>query len=93
MIPRQQYRFRSAGSTHGSLRLQFVKLQHRGGVGTQHIFHAHEQLLGPLVEASRALRVGDGLEDASDVGPVISCAARDRIRDWISRGEADGAKV
>ena len=54
---------------------------------------AHEQLLGPLVEASRALRVGDGLEDASDVGPVISCAARDRIRDWISRGEADGAKV
>jgi malonate-semialdehyde dehydrogenase (acetylating)/methylmalonate-semialdehyde dehydrogenase len=54
---------------------------------------AHEQLLPPLVEASRALRVGDGLEEASDVGPVISCAARDRIRDWISRGEADGAKV
>ena len=54
---------------------------------------AHEQLLGPLVEASRALRVGDGLDDDSDVGPVISCAARDRIRDWIERGEADGAKV
>jgi malonate-semialdehyde dehydrogenase (acetylating) / methylmalonate-semialdehyde dehydrogenase len=54
---------------------------------------AHEQLLGPLVAASRALQVGDGLEEASDVGPVISCAARDRIRDWISRGEADGAKV
>ncbi len=54
---------------------------------------AHEQLLGPLVEASRALRVGDGLEEASDVGPVISCAARDRIREWIDRGEAAGAKV
>jgi malonate-semialdehyde dehydrogenase (acetylating) / methylmalonate-semialdehyde dehydrogenase len=54
---------------------------------------AHEQLLGPLVEASRALRVGDGLEESSDVGPVISCAARDRIREWISRGEAAGAKV
>jgi malonate-semialdehyde dehydrogenase (acetylating) / methylmalonate-semialdehyde dehydrogenase len=54
---------------------------------------AHEQLLGPLVEASRALRVGDGLVDSSDVGPVISCAARDRIRDWISRGEAGGARV
>ena len=47
---------------------------------------AHEQLMRPLVEASRALRVGDGLEEASDVGPVISCAARDRIRDWIERG-------
>jgi malonate-semialdehyde dehydrogenase (acetylating)/methylmalonate-semialdehyde dehydrogenase len=54
---------------------------------------AHEQLMGPLTEATRALQVGDGLEESSDVGPVISCAARDRIRDWISRGEADGATV
>jgi malonate-semialdehyde dehydrogenase (acetylating)/methylmalonate-semialdehyde dehydrogenase len=54
---------------------------------------AHEQVMPPLISASRGLRVGDGLEDASDVGPVISCAARDRIRDWIERGEASGAKV
>ena len=54
---------------------------------------AHEQLLGPLVDASRALRVGDGLEEDSDVGPVISCAARDRIREWIAAGEAAGARV
>ncbi|MGH2885974.1 MAG: CoA-acylating methylmalonate-semialdehyde dehydrogenase [Solirubrobacteraceae bacterium] len=54
---------------------------------------AHEQLIGPLVEASRALRVGDGLDDANDVGPVISCAARDRIGDWIERGVSDGARL
>ncbi len=54
---------------------------------------AHEQLMGPLVSATRELRVGDGLDEDSDVGPVISCAARDRIRDWIERGEASGAKV
>jgi malonate-semialdehyde dehydrogenase (acetylating)/methylmalonate-semialdehyde dehydrogenase len=54
---------------------------------------AHEQLMPSLVSASRALQVGDGLEESSDVGPVISCAARDRIRDWIERGEAAGAKV
>jgi malonate-semialdehyde dehydrogenase (acetylating) / methylmalonate-semialdehyde dehydrogenase len=54
---------------------------------------AHEQLMPPLVAASRALQVGDGLDESSDVGPVISCAARDRIRDWIERGEAAGAKV
>jgi malonate-semialdehyde dehydrogenase (acetylating)/methylmalonate-semialdehyde dehydrogenase len=54
---------------------------------------AHEQLIGPLTDATRELHVGDGLEESSDVGPVISCAARDRIRDWISRGEADGARV
>ena len=54
---------------------------------------AHEQLMPPLVEASRALHVGDGLDEGSDVGPVISCAARDRIRSWIDRGVASGAKV
>ncbi len=54
---------------------------------------AHEQLMPSLVETSRALRVGDGLEEGSDVGPVISCAARDRIRDWIERGVSDGAKL
>jgi malonate-semialdehyde dehydrogenase (acetylating)/methylmalonate-semialdehyde dehydrogenase len=54
---------------------------------------AHEQLIGPLVEAAGALRVGDGLDEDNDVGPVISCAARDRIRDWIDRGVAGGAKL
>ncbi len=54
---------------------------------------AHERLLEPLVEATRALHVGDGLADATEVGPVVSCAARDRILEWIDRGERDGATV
>jgi malonate-semialdehyde dehydrogenase (acetylating) / methylmalonate-semialdehyde dehydrogenase len=54
---------------------------------------AHEQLMPPLIGATRALHVGDGLEKASDVGPVISCDARDRIRSWIDRGVQDGAKL
>jgi malonate-semialdehyde dehydrogenase (acetylating)/methylmalonate-semialdehyde dehydrogenase len=53
---------------------------------------AHEQLMPPLVEATRALHVGDGLAPNTDVGPVVSCAARDRIRSWIERGVANGAK-
>ncbi len=54
---------------------------------------AHEQLMGPLTEATRALHVGDGLDEHADVGPVISCAARDRIAGWIARGVADGASL
>ena len=54
---------------------------------------AHEQLIPPLLEAVRELRVGDGLDDSTDVGPVISCSARDRILNWIDRGVADGAKL
>ena len=54
---------------------------------------AHEQLIGPLTEATRALTVGDGSDTASDVGPVISCAARDRIVAHIDQAERAGAKV
>ncbi len=54
---------------------------------------AHEQLMPPLIEATQALRVGDGIDESVDVGPVISCAARDRIAEWIERGAAAGAKV
>jgi malonate-semialdehyde dehydrogenase (acetylating)/methylmalonate-semialdehyde dehydrogenase len=54
---------------------------------------AHQQLMRPLVDATRALHVGDGIDQRSDMGPVISCAARDRIADWIERGVADGATL
>src|ERR1700761_5918656 len=54
---------------------------------------AHEQLMGPLTEATRALAVGDGTDERSDVGPVISCAARDRIAASVARGIEDGARL
>ncbi len=54
---------------------------------------AHERLIGPLTEATRALHVGDGMRDGSDVGPVISCSARDRIAGWIERGVDGGARA
>jgi malonate-semialdehyde dehydrogenase (acetylating)/methylmalonate-semialdehyde dehydrogenase len=40
-----------------------------------------------LIEATQNLRVGDGLKEGTDVGPVISEAARDRITAWIERSE------
>jgi malonate-semialdehyde dehydrogenase (acetylating) / methylmalonate-semialdehyde dehydrogenase len=54
---------------------------------------AHERLMPALIEAAGALRVGDGFAAGVDVGPVISCAARDRIQAWIERGIADGATL
>ena len=41
---------------------------------------AHDKLLPPLKAATEKLRVGDGLEEGVDVGPVVSEAARERIR-------------
>ncbi len=52
---------------------------------------ASERLLEPLRAATEALRVGDGADEATDVGPVVSPAARDRILAAIDRALADGA--
>jgi malonate-semialdehyde dehydrogenase (acetylating)/methylmalonate-semialdehyde dehydrogenase len=54
---------------------------------------AHDRLIPPLVAATKALILGDGLLESTDVGPVVSCAARDRIRDWIERGVSDGGRL
>jgi malonate-semialdehyde dehydrogenase (acetylating)/methylmalonate-semialdehyde dehydrogenase len=54
---------------------------------------AHDALMPALREATEGLRVGDGLDESTEVGPLVSCAARDRVRGWIDRGEADGANI
>ena len=48
---------------------------------------AHEQLMPRLIEETEKLRVGDGLDEATDVGPVISSSARERIVSWIERSD------
>jgi malonate-semialdehyde dehydrogenase (acetylating)/methylmalonate-semialdehyde dehydrogenase len=54
---------------------------------------AHGQLLEPLTEAARSLHVGDGLDERVELGPVISCSARDRIAGYVERAVAEGARI
>ncbi len=54
---------------------------------------AHDRVIPTLIEETKKLRVGDGMEDGVDVGPVISCAARDRIGGEVEKAIADGANV
>ncbi len=54
---------------------------------------AHEALMPALREASEGLRVGDGLDEETDVGPVISSEAHSRIVTAIEQAEREGAKV
>ena len=46
-----------------------------------------------LVEKARKLKVNAGVEPGTDVGPVVSCAALERVTGLIERGVAEGAKL
>ncbi|MBX3218713.1 MAG: CoA-acylating methylmalonate-semialdehyde dehydrogenase, partial [Labilithrix sp.] len=46
-----------------------------------------------LVERAEKLTVGDGAAAGTDVGPLISRAAKERVESLIARGQAEGAKL
>jgi malonate-semialdehyde dehydrogenase (acetylating)/methylmalonate-semialdehyde dehydrogenase len=54
---------------------------------------AHDRVLPALREATAALSVGDGIDESTDVGPVVSQTACERIRGYIDRGEQEGATI
>ena len=46
-----------------------------------------------LVERARKMSVGDGASRATDVGPLISCAAKERVEALIAKGVEEGARL
>jgi malonate-semialdehyde dehydrogenase (acetylating)/methylmalonate-semialdehyde dehydrogenase len=46
-----------------------------------------------LVEKAKSLKVNAGAESGTDIGPLISCAARDRVERLIASGIEQGAKL
>jgi aldehyde dehydrogenase (NAD+) len=46
-----------------------------------------------IVERAKALKLGDGLEASTDVGPVINAAASKKIAEYIEIGKAEGATL
>jgi len=53
----------------------------------------YDQLSSRLVERAEAMKLGDGLEDDTDVGPVINRAALDKIHSYTEIGTDEGAKL
>jgi acyl-CoA reductase-like NAD-dependent aldehyde dehydrogenase len=51
----------------------------------------HDEFLEKLARRAQALRLGNGVEDNVDVGPVINQAALDKVGEYveIARGEGD----
>ncbi|TGN65187.1 CoA-acylating methylmalonate-semialdehyde dehydrogenase [Nocardioides eburneiflavus] len=55
-----------------------------------------DDLVARIAERTATLRIGDGSKergDASDMGPLVTRAHRDRVAGFIDSGEAAGAKL
>jgi malonate-semialdehyde dehydrogenase (acetylating)/methylmalonate-semialdehyde dehydrogenase len=54
---------------------------------------AYEPLKARLVEAASRIKVGDGLDELVQMGPVVSRKSLDRILDYIEKGAQEGAQL
>lgn len=65
-------------------------------ISAQRIY-IHRQVYEPmrdlLVERARALRVGDPLDESTDVGPMITEEAAIRTIDWVQQAVQAGARI
>lgn len=53
----------------------------------------HQRLREQLVAGARAIRVGNGLDEGVEMGPLISRQALDRVRSYIELGIHEGAEL
>ncbi|ACV46461.1 MULTISPECIES: CoA-acylating methylmalonate-semialdehyde dehydrogenase [Halomicrobium] len=53
----------------------------------------YDELRGALVDAVEDLTVGRGLDEDTDVGPLITGASRERVTELIAEAVAEGAEV
>src|SRR5258705_13680994 len=53
----------------------------------------HDELTGRLADRASKLRLGDGLDPGSEVGPLVNRAQRDRVPSYVEIGKAEGAAL
>ncbi|MGW5074241.1 aldehyde dehydrogenase [Rhodococcus sp. NPDC004095] len=53
----------------------------------------YSEVVDAVTETVRALRIGDPLDKATQIGPLVSAAQRDRVLGYIEAGRADGYRI
>lgn len=53
----------------------------------------YERFLEAFVERVKALKVGDGLDPASQVGPLVNAKQLERVHGYIELGQREGARI
>ncbi|MBI2724476.1 MAG: aldehyde dehydrogenase family protein [Chloroflexi bacterium] len=53
----------------------------------------YDEFAARFVERAKSLRLGDGLDDATDVGPVVNTSQLDKIASYMEVGRGEGATL
>jgi len=53
----------------------------------------YEAFREKFTAASRAMKLGYGLDESTELGPMVSAAGRQKVLDFIERGTQEGAKI
>lgn len=63
--------------------------------GTRCFVHAaqHDELIARLTDRANQVRLGDPFDMATDLGPLINLAQRERVEHYIELGKAEGARL
>ncbi|MFE7444689.1 aldehyde dehydrogenase family protein [Streptomyces chartreusis] len=53
----------------------------------------HDRFVEAYAERARAIRLGNGLEEGTESGPLSSAAHREKVESYIAVGRAEGARL
>jgi malonate-semialdehyde dehydrogenase (acetylating)/methylmalonate-semialdehyde dehydrogenase len=53
----------------------------------------HQAVNERLAQQSQAIRLGYGLDETTEMGPVVTNGARQRVWDYIGKGASEGARI
>lgn len=53
----------------------------------------HDELIAKFTRGARDLKIGNGLDEGVQMGPVVSAKARERIARYVDAGVEEGAKL
>src|SRR6201987_4246267 len=53
----------------------------------------YAEIVDTISDLAKSIKVGDPLDDSTQMGPLVSAQDRDRVEGYIAKGKADGARV
>ena len=53
----------------------------------------HDEVVRRIVDRATKLRLGDGLDPGSEVGPLVNREQRERVHEYVEIGKKEGAKL